>query len=187
MASEHKKQYIAGAVLILAVAAFILVVFSLLSRTDKEELSLADTGDRRCGWRYELLMDGRAQAYEPTFTDKGYTALPEGTEAVRITRAMTEDIPEAELVWISLRQGVEVFLDGELLFSDFRLARRDADGFLRLTQEDRDRFSQAQGDSARCVRVSLPADYLGGELSMITYPSGDGGVLAAGVSDPQQF
>ena len=64
MTAERKKQYIAGSVLILAVAAFILTVFSLLSRTEEVDLYLQDTRGERFGWRYELLVDDRAQAYD---------------------------------------------------------------------------------------------------------------------------
>ena len=168
--TEHRKHYIAGGVLMLAVLVCILAVFSLISRTDHESLGLADYGGEPIGWRYELLVDGHGRAYEPVFADDGYTmTAPYGIEAVRITRTMTEDIPFAELEWTGYLDGVEAFLDGELLHSDFQQTRRSGDGFLRLTQEDWDRLSQVRDESAREVRVSLPADYVGKELTMTTY------------------
>ncbi len=176
METEHRKQYIAGTVLLLAAAALVLAVFSLLSRTEKEDIYLGDSPDKRNGWRYELLVDGRVQAYEPVFADDYVLALPEGTEAVRITRTMEEDIPRAELEWMSYMDGVEVFLDDEPLHSDFPQTRRGSDGFVRLSEEDWSKVRRSQGTIWQMIRMSLPEDYQGRELSMITYFPEDGTV-----------
>lgn len=55
MGTEHRKQYLAGAALTLAMAAFLWVVLSQLGRSNRQDLFLADTADQRFGWRYEVL------------------------------------------------------------------------------------------------------------------------------------
>ncbi len=165
---------VGGAAALLAVAAALLAAFSLMSRADREELALGDSQDERFGWRYQVLVSGEARDYEPVFEEDGYTlTLPEGTEAVRITRAMTEAVPDAELEWYCYLDGVEATVDGEPLHTDFPGARRGGDGFLRPSEEDWDRLGREQNDALRRVRISLPADYLGRELTMTTYfPAG---------------
>lgn len=177
MAAERRKQYIAGGAVILAVAAVILAVFSLLSRTDDKDLYLADFQDQRCGWCYEVLLDGRVQDYEPVFASEYQLSLPEGIEAVRTSRVMAEDVPEAMLEWMSYEDGVEVLLDGTVLYSDFPGLTRDADGFVHPDAEQWDRLARLQGDHWRQARLSLPPDYLGRQLTMITYFPEDGDVL----------
>ncbi len=181
MEPENKyKWYVAGIALVIAVGVFILFIFSLISRTDKTDRYLVDTGDERFGWDYELLVNDAAQAYEPEFADSGYPVLlPEGTSAVRITRTMTEDILGAELQWMSYLDGVEVWLDGELLHSDFPEAARGADGFLRPTEEEWDRLLDAQSNGRKQIRMSLPAGYQGKRLSVTTYFPEDRGIAPA--------
>ena len=118
-----------------AVAVLILAVFSLLSVTEKTDLALGDTEDRRFGWRYGVLTEVGARPYEPVFEDRYYLQLPEGTRAVRITRTMTETIPRAELEWMSYQDGVEVALDGFLLYTDFPDLERDGNGFVHPGDE----------------------------------------------------
>lgn len=175
MEAEHRKQYLAGAALTLAMAAFIAAVLSLLGHSNRRDLFLADAADERFGWRYEVLADGRAQAYEPEFEPDGITPqLPEGTGAVRITRTMTEDVPGAELEWMGGAYGVEVYLDGERLYSDFPQLEREADGFLHPAGEDWARLRQGAGESLQRAHVPLPEDYLGLVLSVTTYfPEGE--------------
>ena len=79
---------------------------------------------------YELLTDGGVRPYEPAFLNRFYIQLPEDTRAVRITRVMPEDIPTAELTWMNFRDGVEVSLDGLMLYTDFPNLARDEDGFV---------------------------------------------------------
>ena len=163
-------RIIGGAAALLATAAVLLAAFLLLSYPGGEELSLGDTLYDRFGWRYETLTNGEALEYELQFLEDGYSmALPEGTEAVRITRTMTEDFPDAELEWYTYRNGTEVFLDGRLLHSDFPGAPRDANGFLRVSGEDWERMEREQLAYASRVRITLPADYLGQELTVVTY------------------
>ena len=89
---------------------------------------------------------------------------------------MEEDISRAELEWMSYLDGVEVFLDGEPLHSDFPQAKRGADGFVRLSEEDWSRVTRTQGTMWQMIRMSLPEDYQGRELSMTTYFPEDGAV-----------
>ena len=106
-------RYVAGTALLVALAAVILGVFSLLGRASEEDISLTDSLNERHGWSYELLADGRVQTYEPTFEDGRYKpVLPENVQAVRIRRTMTEDIANAELEWVSSFNGIEVSLNG---------------------------------------------------------------------------
>ncbi len=129
MKKRSRGRYLLGAAVIAAVAALVLIVFSLLSVTTKTDLSLGDTQERRFGWRYEVLTDDGPRPYEPVFED-WYFQLPEDTRAVRITRTMTEDIPQAELMWMSYQDGVEVALDGFQLYTDFPDLERDGNGFV---------------------------------------------------------
>lgn len=55
---------------------------------------------------------------------------------MRITRTMTEDIPGAALEWADGPYGMEVYLDGERLYSDFPTLEWEADGFLRPSERD---------------------------------------------------
>ena len=176
MSAKHKMQYIFGGALILVLCGFILSVFSLLSRTDKKDLYLMDTSDERFGWRYELLADGQVRDYEPVFEEKYMLSLPVGTQAVRMSRTMTESFPTAELEWMSFQDGVEVFLDDMLLYTDFPQLDRDAQGFVYPNQEQWDQLKMRQGRILRQISMSLPEEYLGGELTMVTYfPEGTEG------------
>ena len=163
-------RYVAGTTLLVALAAIILGVLSLMSRAGEEDISLADSSNERHGWSYELLADNCVQTYEPAFEDDRYMpVLPENAQAVRIRRTMTEEIAGAELEWISYFNGVEVFLNGKLLYTDFPQAQREADGFLRLDREEWNQIDWKRGDTTRRMRMTLPANYLGGELCVITY------------------
>ncbi len=167
---EHSgRRYLLGTAVILAVAALILAVFSLLSVTARTDLSLGDTQERRFGWRYEVLTDEGARPYEPVFENWVYLQLPEDTRAVRVTRVMTEDIPQAELMWMSYQDGVEVTLDGFPLYTDFPGLERDADGFVHPDEAQWDRIWRRQSETVRSTRMSLPTDYVGRELSVTTY------------------
>lgn len=174
--AERRKQYIGAVALILFLAVFILTVFSLASRTDKVDLYLMDKRSARYGWRYEALVDGSVRAFEPDFSGEYILKTPEGTEAVRITRTMTEDMPEAALEWMCYLDGVDVFLDGELIYSDFPQLERDEDGFVHPDRQAWDKLARLEDGIWRQTSISLPADYPGRELSMITYFQAGSGV-----------
>ena len=162
------RRYVLGVAATVVVAALILAVFSLLSVTEKTDIALGDTEDRRYGWRYEILT-GEARAYEPVFANQFTLQLPEDSQAVRITRTMTEELPRATLMWMSYHDGVEVTLDGVLLYTDFPELKRDADGFVHPDEEQWERVWRQQGETPRSTRMTLPADYLGQELAVTTY------------------
>ena len=163
------RRVIVGAAAMVVAAALILAVFSMLSVTDKADQSLGDTEDIRFGWRYEVLTDDGARAYEPAYVDRFDLRLPEDTRAVRVTRTMTEDVPQAELEWVSYQNGVEVALDGVPLYTDFPGLERDGDGFVHPDDGQWERIWQQQGETVRTTRMTLPGDYLGRELSVTTY------------------
>ncbi len=102
MNSERRWQYVGGALFAVGAAAVLLAVFSMLSVTHKGDIFLMDRSGERFGWRYELLINGEPRGYTPEFAEDGNALLlPEGTQAVRITRTMTEEISNAELEWSS--------------------------------------------------------------------------------------
>lgn len=158
-------RYFVGTVALLAAAAFILTVFRLLGRTEMEDMLLGEDAE----WRYELLSDGRVRSPGPEMGAYDRVPLPEGTEAVRITRVMTEQIPDARLMWLRYQNGIEVFLDGEPLHSDFPGLVRDDSGFVAPTAADWERLFRGQPDAVIETRTSLPPDYTGKELSITTY------------------
>ncbi len=164
---------VCGAAALLAVMAVLLAAFSLMGRVNVEEQPLRDWSDGRFGWSYEVMTNGEVRPYEPQFQEDEFTlALPEGTTAVRITRVMEEEIPGAQLGWYSAGVCVEVFLDGELLYTDFGQAQRGDDEFLRLTQKDWEQNSRKLSEdvkNARQVGIGLPSDYLGETLSVVSY------------------
>lgn len=170
MKRNTKRRYLLGAAVILAVAALILVVFSLLSMTDKNDMALGDKETERFGWSYELLTDEGVFPYEPVFLNWYYIQLPEDTRAVRITRVMTEDIPTAELTWMSFRDGVEVSLDGILLYTDFPALARDENGFVHPDETEWERIWRQGGEeNVRSTRMTLPEDYVGMTLTVTIY------------------
>lgn len=165
---------VGAALFFVAVAAILLIVFSLLNTPgSNQDIFLMDRDSERFGWRYEVLVNGEARPIEPTFTNEYTLALPEGTEAVRMTRTMTEDFQHTELEWTSYCFGVEVFWNGRLLHSDFQGTQRDANGFLQSAWEELEGIQAGidRGESSRTVRMTLPGDGPDGarELSMITY------------------
>ena len=169
MEKKSRRLYIGGSALFAAVALLVAVVFTLLCRTDKTDTYLADTRAQRFGWRYTLLSDAGAQDWEPVFESDYAVQLPPDTRAVRLTRAMTESIPRAELEWNLYCTGVEVTLDGAVLYTDFAGAGHDADGFARPAAADWARINARAEGMWRRVRMTLPADYVGQTLCVTTY------------------
>lgn len=162
---KKTARVLTGAAVMLAAAGFILTVYSLLGRTEMTDQYLS--GD--AGWRYELFSGGEVRPYEPETGEYGYAPLPEGTEAVRITRVMTEQIPDAQLTWLRWKDGVEIFLDGELIHSDFYGLARDESGFVSPTEADWERLFSVRSETIIETRTTLPSDYPGKELSVTTY------------------
>lgn len=163
------STFFIGMAALLAAIGFILTVFQLLSRTEMADSYLG----RDAGWRYELFSGGVVRPYEPEIREHGYAPLPEGTRAVRATRVMTEQIPDAQLAWLRGKDGIEIFLDGERLYSDFYGLARDESGFVSPTVADWERLSSGQTETITETRMTLPSDYSGKKLSVTTYfPAG---------------
>lgn len=167
MKSAYRKQYVTGILLTLVVVIVLLRVFSMLCRTDKVDLYLGDTASKSYGWSYEILSDGEVSAVTPEFADEYSITLPgEPAEAVKITRIFTETLPYASLELYIYGAGVEVFVDERLLYSDFGEGARNEAGFLLLTAEETERLDPEEG---RSVSFSLPEEYTGKTLTVITY------------------
>lgn len=159
-------------VLILGVMLFLLNVFSMLCRTNKVDEYLMDTKSQSYGWSYETLSEGKAAEVTPEFTDEYTMILPgEPAEAVKITRVFTETLPFASLELRIYGAGVEVFVDKSLLYSDFQGGERNEEGFLLPKAEELEQIAGGpeRGLSDRTVRFSLPEDYTGKKLTVITY------------------
>lgn len=174
-AERRKRGLLAAAILLtIAGAAVIVAVFSLMSRTEHMTVYLWENASERRGWSYEVLSDGKVTPAEPVFPDEWSAYLPaEAAEAVRMRLTMTDDMrnDREEVVWPTLVVEpydcrVEVFLNDRLLATDVEAgAERDENGFLRLSQAERD----AMAPKYRAVSATLPEDYLGGTLTIIAY------------------
>lgn len=172
MKSEHRKQYFVGIILLLAVVAFILYVFSMLCSTHKMDEYFMDTASRRYDWNYETLANGKVMTVTPEFLDEYTMILPgEPAEAVKITRTFTENLPFASIEMRIYRAGVEVFVGDLLIYSDFQGGERNQEGFLLLSQDDIEQMNESMERNIleKKVRISLPEDYTGKELAVITY------------------
>lgn len=170
MKNRFDLKTVGGAAILLAMVAIFVAALTLMDRVGIKEYSFTEWAGGSCGWSYELLTDNGVLPYEPRFSESGYTlVMPEKTTAVRITRRMTEYLQEAQLEWNCGMTGVELFLNGEIIYTDFPNAVREDDGFLRPTQEDWDRISRKLSGSVRWAQFSLPQEYLGGTLTVISY------------------
>lgn len=169
MKSKRRIQYFAGIFILLLVVAFVLAVFSMLGRSDKTDLYLADRQSQSYGWSYEVLADGKVSEVTPAFLDEYTMVFPmDAADAVKITRVFTEEMAAAALKLFLYGQDAEVFLDGELLYSDFQGGERNEAGFLIPDEQT----TAAISETGKTVQVSLPYDYVGKEVSVITYFGG---------------
>lgn len=163
----RRKQYMIGIVLILVVVIVLLKIFSMLCRTNKVEQYLGDTASSSYGWSYETLAGTKVTDVVPEFLDEYTMALPgEPAQAVKITRTFTETLPNASIGLYIYGAGVEVFVDERRIYSDFWGGERNEEGFLLLQKED---IEQIESDTGKSVCISLPEDYSGKELTVITY------------------
>lgn len=175
MKSKSRIQYFAGMSLPFWVVVFLLVVFFMLSRTHKTELYLMDRQSQCYGWSYELLTGGKVSEVTPEFLDEYQMVFPgEEADAVKITRIFTEEMTTPELRLFMYEQGVEVFIDSRLLYSDFQGGERNEEGFLISD----DKTMVGRNEAGKTVQISLPDDYVGKEVSIITYFMGqDEGIV----------
>ncbi|MEG2001211.1 MAG: GHKL domain-containing protein [Evtepia sp.] len=153
-----------------AVMLFILflvgVLFLSLQNTNVTDLYLGDTDSKSQGWQYELLSEGQVQAVVPHYADEYTQIFPDvPIQAIKITRRMTETIAGATLCIAPFQGQAEVFLDQQLLYTDFAYAERGENGYLLVDDAD----FRPLSDEAREITLTLPERYTGSELSIITY------------------
>lgn len=173
METQHRKTFMAGIALIVFAFVLLTAVFFSLSTTDANLTFLLDTPEIQYGWTYETVEDGAVTTVQPKETDGFSVVLPgEGVTAVRISRVMNETLgnylPKLNFSYATV--GVEVFLDGIQLYANVAGGLRDENGFLALTEADRASIAAvSQFPLGISVDVTLPDDYLGRTLQVITY------------------
>lgn len=165
--TKGRFSYFIGIAVILLAVLLIGGIYTILSQTSQANIYLGDTRDESNGWEYEVLSENAVQPVEPEYVDE-YTQqfTAENISAVKITRTMTETINSAQIRFSTWGIGIEVFFDGSLLYTQFPEAKRVENGYLILGEQD---FLPLQGDSSHDVALSLPSDYTGGKLTVITY------------------
>lgn len=164
IAKMNKKIYILGFLPVLAAVCLIVGIFAAMNRAGYESVYLNDTESSRNGWEYEIRTDsGEVKKVIPQFTDEySYTLSDEKYNAVKESRIMAECLTGVSLEMNCAQCGIEVFLDDCLLYSDFQTTLRDAHGYLLVSKAD-------IWEELRSIAVSLPDDYTGRQLTIITY------------------
>ena len=166
MKPNHKKQYIFGGIIASSVFILIIAAFVLMSRTNIKDKSM-DPGIV-ADWKYELISGSETREVSPEMINDYTVAFPNETcRAVRATRTIKEQLDGAELGFYLYDAvcGVDMLLDGEMLYSSFEGAPRDEAGFVITDGLE----PSASGN----FEIRLPEDYLGKELTMITYFTGE--------------
>lgn len=160
MEPQHRKIWPAATLLILAAAAAVFCLFRL-SQPDRMQTSLLlnCTQTNRNGWTFET-ESGPA---EPVFGFGGYLdGIPVDGDAPVAAERVMEDPGQRDLLqFFGFGAGIQVFLDGELLYTDFPNEENRADAFL----EDVD-FSSISHDG---LCIPLPIDCAGKTLRIVTY------------------
>ena len=168
MEPQHRKIWPVATLLILAAAAAVFCLFRL-SQPDRMQTSLLlnCTQTNRNGWTFET-ESGPA---EPVFGFGGYLdGIPvDGDGPVAAERVMEDPGQRDLLQLLSFGAGIQVFLDGELLYTDFPNKENRADAFL----EDVD-FSSISHDG---LCIQLPIDCAGKALRIVTYGTALNGLL----------
>ena len=168
MEPQHRKIWPAATLLILAAAAAVFCLFRL-SQPDRMQTSLLlnCTQTNRNGWTFET----ESGPVEPVFGFGGYLdGIPvDGDSPVAAERVMEEPGQRDLLQFFGFGTGIQVFLDGELLYTDFPNEENRADSFL----EDVD-FSSISHDG---LCIPLPIDCAGKTLRIVTYDTALNGLL----------
>lgn len=163
-----KKIPILSLLLPLAMVCLMIWTFSGLSRSTFQDIPLTDMKTDNHGWSGYEIRTGPEEAVPvtPRYIDNySYELSEEGYDAVRRSRVMVEgDLMGAGLQLIYNGCGIELFLDGQLFYSDFQTAQRDSNGFLLVEEED---FAALY--DFRDITVSLPMGYVGKTLTMTAY------------------
>lgn len=166
-----RKMSIVKLALPLASICLMIWIFSALSRPAFQDLPLDDTQADSHGWGGYQIRTGTEEAVPvtPRYTGEGYELSGESYDAVRRSRVMAEEEfyqKEAKLRLTYDGCGIELFLDGQLFYSDFQTSLRDSNGFLML---DEDNFASVNSFGFRDIDVALPVEYIGKTLTMTVY------------------
>lgn len=154
---------------VLAAVLLTAWTFSVLSHSNFQDIPLTDTQADSHGWSGYEIRTGPEEAVPvtPRYHGEGYELSDESYDAVRRSRVMAEEelyLKEPRLQLDYGGCGIELFLDGQLFYSDFQTALRDSNGFLVLDEDD---FAAAS--SFRTIEIGLPMEYMGKTLTMIVY------------------
>lgn len=165
MKNRNGRYWATGVLLIAAAAAALFLL--RLSRPDSAQKSvyLGCTESDHGGWAFFT----EAGPAEPVFGFGGYIdGIPaEGTGPVAAERTMEETGARGFLQFSCSNAGIQVFLDGALLYTDFPGEKNRADAF--LTDAD------PEGIAYDGLRIPLPEDCAGKRLRIVTYgPSFNG-------------
>ena len=127
------KRNISIVKLMLPLAAIGLMIwtFSVLSRPAFQDIPLTDTQADSHGWSGYEIRTGPEEAVlvTPRYVGEGYELSSESYDAVRRNRVMAEEEfyqKEATLRLTYGGCGIELFLDGQLFYSDFQSSLREA-------------------------------------------------------------
>lgn len=163
-----RKMFIMKPALPLASISLMIWIFFVLSHSAFQDIPLTDTQADSHGWGEYEIRTGPEEAVPaaPQYNDESYELSDESYDAVRRSRIMVEEDlfgPELDLNYRGC--GVELFLDGQLFYSDFQTDVRDSNGFLLPGKE-----SFVPLNEFRDVTISLPAgEYMGKTLTMAVY------------------
>lgn len=163
---KHKIS-ILGLLFLTASICLVVWTFFTLSRPGYRSIELPDTCAGSHGWGGYEIRTGPDMSIPaaPRYTGgHGYTLSDESYDAVRRSRIMAEEelyLTGARLEMDYSGCGIELFLDGQLFYSDFQVSLRDSNGFLLLDEEN-----FASLNEYRSIAVGLPMDFLGKTLTM---------------------
>lgn len=164
---EQRNRCWASALVLALAAGLAALCFLRLSRPDgaQRDSYLGCTEEDSGGWTF-FTEEGLA---EPVFGFGGYLdGIPaEGTGPVAAERALGEAGQRRFLQFSCYGTGLQVFLDGKLLYTDFPEEENRADTFLEGVDPE--------GIQYDGLRLPLPSDCAGKRLRVVTYgPSVDG-------------
>ena len=165
---QRKWTAVAGAVLLCMAVIFIVFFFGEVSTAKFDSVFLFPTPEYETDWRY---YDEAGNAGYEAHQEDGYLVEVEGTvgNAVAAERVMKEPLENAALKFQYLNRQISVYLDGTLLYSDIPGTPEQGVEFLPPDAE----FFQKNRDAFKTQYVTLPDDYLGGTLTVVTYFADD--------------
>ena len=157
---EQRNRCWASALVLALAAGLAALCFLRLSRPDgtQRDSYLGCTEEDSGGWTF-FTEEGLA---EPVFGFGGYLdGIPaEGTGPVAAERALGEAGQRRFLQFICYGTGLQVFLDGKLLYTDFPEEENRADTFLEGVDPE--------GIQYDGLRLPLPSDCAGKRLRVVT-------------------